>query len=1288
MVYPQTALDVELHMKFDGVNWTDLTQYLYAREDGGVTITRGRQDWSDRIDPATCTFLLDNRDGRFSPRNPLGPYYGQIGRNTPFRISVNQGLTYLDLPGGTGRMTTPDNATVSITGDIEIKVDYYLEDWDSTINPTELCGKYSGAGNRSWMLTLYQGKPLLYWSADGTTELNIAPTVAINPYPNGRNAFRVTFDVNNGAGGRTVTFYHGPSINGPWLQLGDPVVQAGTTSFFDNAASLDVGAVGAIGFPDPVGKVYAFELRNGIGGTVVANPDFTIQTAGATSFADAAGRTWSTSGTGTISNRKIRMVGEIPDWPLNQDTTGRDVYIEIQGAGRLRRMQANAQPLQSTLRKRIPAFNPLAYWPMEEGAFATSAVGLPDGTQPLRISTATWAANDTLVSSDPLPSLTINSTAPCTLHAPIPTPTTTPTAWECVFAYRLDTPNATGRTFMQIQSTGTVRQWFLQWGTGGATIIGRDGEGTQVFSQGIASGTSIFNTWTRVHFQAVQNGGNVDWSILWVPIGGVGGVFSASFAGTVGRPTAMASPPGGYSTDLDGISMGHFSVWTNSDQADIAYVQSDIAWSGETAKARFQRLASENSLDIVVRAHPTDTHTVGGQRSSTLYEVLQDTADVDGGILMEHRERNGLLYRDQIGLTNQKPRATLSYPGDIMPPLRPVDDDQRTKNDVTVSRTSAGSRRAVQLTGKMSVQEFPNGVGLYPDDISLPVVADDDCEDIASWRLHLGTVDEARYPVVNTWLQATPAQLDNVLNVDIGDRIFITTPNVRYQYDTIDLMVEGYTEFISQYRWEFSLNCVPGSPWDVAGATSATTSADTDVWSWADTTSTVLAEALTTTETDVDVFTVPTVQPALDASLWTSSLSDYPFLLSVGGETVRADAPGTFTNANPYFDTNSTGWTGINSSVARSTAFVISHPLALASLRVTPTGGGPTTAETAGPQSASLTVNPGSTITSGAWVYSPTGWASGVETAIDWYTSGAVYISTTVGTPVALVAGVWTYIEMTGTAPATAAAAAPKVVQVGSPTSADIYYIWGSRVCRTKASAVYDNFGRTDTDTWTTSDSKNTWTNVGTAADYDVLTGFGRHINTAASAAHHSVTAAPYADGDLYVDIAVAALSTGASQFAGALQRYVDVDNLYEARVEFTTGNAVNLTLRKRVATVETQLGTFSTTFTNVAGTYFRVRFQITGTALKAKIWNPAVTTEPFLWAIEVTDSALSAAGSVGLKSVRNAGNTNANAITQFDNFDLVNAQSMTVSRSYNGVVKNQVAGASISLRNPATAAL
>lgn len=73
-----------------GDTWTEITEFVMTRGQNVVTITRGRPDESGAgtTSPATMVLELNNRDGRFSSRNPLSPYYGLIGRNTQIRASA------------------------------------------------------------------------------------------------------------------------------------------------------------------------------------------------------------------------------------------------------------------------------------------------------------------------------------------------------------------------------------------------------------------------------------------------------------------------------------------------------------------------------------------------------------------------------------------------------------------------------------------------------------------------------------------------------------------------------------------------------------------------------------------------------------------------------------------------------------------------------------------------------------------------------------------------------------------------------------------------------------------------------------------------------------------------------------------------------------------------------------------------------------------------------------------------------------------------------------------------
>jgi hypothetical protein len=233
------------------------------------------------------------------------------------------------------------------------------------------------------------------------------------------------------------------------------------------------------------------------------------------------------------------------------------------------------------------------------------------------------------------------------------------------------------------------------------------------------------------------------------------------------------------------------------------------------------------------------------------------------------------------------------------------------------------------------------------------------------------------------------------------------------------------------------------------------------------------------------------------------------------------------------------------------------------------------------------------------------------------------------------------------------------------------------------ASSVVDGFGRTVSGGWGTADSGQAWSLVGTAANFAVGSGYGAVTLPATSSSRLTLAPAPAADVDVYVDMATSALATGSSLFGGLVVRGVADTDGYHARVDFSSAAGIGLSLRKRVASVETQLGTASTTLTHVAGTFYRVRLQIVGTALRARIWL-ATDPEPSLWMIDVTDPSLTAAGSVGTRSVSNTGNTNVNPAIRYDQFAVINPQRWTVTRSANGVVKAQVAGEGVALANPA----
>ena len=84
---PAGPIGLTVEICFDPIYevWTDISRYVYYRDK--IQVTRGRSDETTQPQPQSAALTLNNRDGRFSPRNAVGFWYGLIGRNTPIRIS-------------------------------------------------------------------------------------------------------------------------------------------------------------------------------------------------------------------------------------------------------------------------------------------------------------------------------------------------------------------------------------------------------------------------------------------------------------------------------------------------------------------------------------------------------------------------------------------------------------------------------------------------------------------------------------------------------------------------------------------------------------------------------------------------------------------------------------------------------------------------------------------------------------------------------------------------------------------------------------------------------------------------------------------------------------------------------------------------------------------------------------------------------------------------------------------------------------------------------------------------
>lgn len=202
-------------------------------------------------------------------------------------------IPHLYLAGNSnGYAGTSDAAALSITGDIDVRFHGALNNWT---NGQTFVSKRNGFSSAvSYHFEIGFGNTLsLRWSADGTTVIGPLSTQVLSIAAGATKHVRATLDVDNGSGGYTLNYYTSDD-GSTWTQLGATIIGGATTSIFDGTQPLIVGSYAQGASNRMAGKVYSVQVRDGIDGTLVANPRFDQQNTNL--FTDAQGNVWSTSG--------------------------------------------------------------------------------------------------------------------------------------------------------------------------------------------------------------------------------------------------------------------------------------------------------------------------------------------------------------------------------------------------------------------------------------------------------------------------------------------------------------------------------------------------------------------------------------------------------------------------------------------------------------------------------------------------------------------------------------------------------------------------------------------------------------------------------------------------------------------------------------------------------------------------------------------------------------------------------------------------------------------------------
>jgi hypothetical protein len=165
------------------------------------------------------------------------------------------------------------------------------------------------------------------------------------------------------------------------------------------------------------------------------------------------------------------------------------------------------------------------------------------------------------------------------------------------------------------------------------------------------------------------------------------------------------------------------------------------------------------------------------------------------------------------------------------------------------------------------------------------------------------------------------------------------------------------------------------------------------------------------------------------------------YVLGIDWEQAGFTAAGNVLTANPYMLFDASGWQSFQCSIN----WVKNAPTqpAVPCIEVLPTGGFSTCGVNGAVHTATGTIVPSNSYTGDCWVYSPGGWAAGIQVGTNWYNSSGTLLSGSAGSSTAIPAGQWTRLTAPLTAPSSSSQAEVYARASGTPGPSNVFYVYG-----------------------------------------------------------------------------------------------------------------------------------------------------------------------------------------------------------------------------------------------------
>ncbi len=897
MAFPLTPLDIRTDIRItDGPNgypaWVPITEEV--RGTPQIIMTKGRPDEKARAIASLSDFVINNRGGRFSWRDPESEFHGEMKRFQRMRHYIVPGhttgpaSTLVDSFGRTvaSGFGTADSGQVYATSS-SAGVTFSVAAGAGVIS-IPAAGKFGGAYPDFATYSVMDSTQSVTFTAPVPVGDVVTIFLVARAHTPGISAIRARLTLTtSGAVGLSASNPDGSLLLAYPVTLIPGITHTGTgqpltfeARFIGHEVFMRVYVTSGGAPDDDDWQIVAVDTQT----TVTGYCGVEAQTAaGVTSplpfdvsILDYA-----------ITPELTRITAEFANLPQDWDKTGNDVWIPAQAAGPLRRTGGTNKPLNSALRTFLTSMDdgPQFYWPMEDGSDSTIA-GAAIGDVPLStFGTVDFSTVAGPAGSSNLPGSLVDDTGYLSAAGASTTPGN---QGKVTCVVKIPTGAAAGHLF-SFKANPTHRIDVAWNGTG------------------LAGTCTNGSVWTPVDI----DDGEFRFIIIYVTATNVqlfinevdsGSALTLTSTMTTLSELTIAQNVADLST---GIVLGHFGLFApKSGTQPAGFTDAMNGYDGETAADRVERLAALRGFSFDLIGTAADSATMGPQGIDTYNNLIYECAEADQGIVYETPNSLGFTYRTRTSLYNQTATA-LAYT-DLADVPRPSEDDALVKNDITVSRNGGGTVRLVADTiasyGNLSVES----IGTADEGFRANVFDDPQIIDVAGWRRHLGTWDEPRYPYVpvnaaRASMVASATKTVAVAQLRPGDVFTLSGTPSWLGPETFTVMMQGVREVAWQYEWTHQFNTSPGSPWTV-NLIEDTSRGRLD----SDDTTTIMP--LTTTGTTIRVAVEGTLLG--NGALW--STTQEPYEWNIAGEQVRVD---TMTTTLPTFVAAGVVATGVNATV-------------------------------------------------------------------------------------------------------------------------------------------------------------------------------------------------------------------------------------------------------------------------------------------------------------------------------------------------------------------------------------